>query len=337
MKLKHCSIIDKAFHSFFDKVLPLYKKEERQTVIERCLIQMRQRNDLVLFDDITCELSNFLQSKVVDKERFKKNFEEFKNTLKDLHLNLLKSTKCDDCKEGKDHGTVFDIKSNELKYRDVCYKVENYMLPYAQKSPDDCVKVFMAYTSIGYSTSSYQWGETKEMFDYYYNNLYIRYEGFASPFNSGLLRLNKPDIHFCSLFYEHDKIFGGIGDFFEMPYMKSDHQYLGVTVNPPYIESILDKTSETILRILSDTNKSVLFLLFLPNWKDNRGIMMLRKSRYLLFFHEYEKRTCNVTMNHKRTFRPSCKFLHIAVGRRVPTIVLDALQKIAEVNKSLGS
>jgi hypothetical protein len=84
-------------------------------------------------------------------------------------------------------------------------------------------------------------------------------EGFASPFNSQIIRLG--DYKFCSLFPDTDSVFGSIGNFFTREF-KDQH----VVVNPPFVESILSAAADKCISELSKYKCK--FVFYGPTWTD---------------------------------------------------------------------
>lgn len=102
-----------------------------------------------------------------------------------------------------------------------------------------------------------------------YKKLQSRYsvdiEGFATPIHSQLAKLGR---EYCSIF-DIDKKFGSLGSFFDLK-QKDD---MRIVVNPPFIESIIDKTEKKIVEFIS--GKKCLFIVLLPTWTDMKSIQNL--------------------------------------------------------------
>lgn len=96
-------------------------------------------------------------------------------------------------------------------------------------------------------------------------------EGFASPFNSQIIRIS-PDLKYCSLL-EYDKKFGSLGNFFNQDFVDKT-----VIVNPPFIEDILEKASHKCISEL-DKHKSK-FIFYGPSWSDSKFYKLLSESKY---------------------------------------------------------
>jgi Phosphorylated CTD interacting factor 1 WW domain len=97
-------------------------------------------------------------------------------------------------------------------------------------------------------------------------------EGFSGPFNSQIIRLGP--YSFCSLF-EEDKVFGGLGSFFDQ-----DFSGKFVIVNPPYVESLLIQAAVKILEQLDKGNCKFIFVG--PYWADSQFVALLGQSKYLV-------------------------------------------------------
>lgn len=108
----------------------------------------------------------------------------------------------------------------------------------------------------------------------YFQNLAIRNEGFASPFNARVLHLQPPGV-FCSLCPEVDAIFGSVGNFFTTTLQ----DYPGIwMVNPPFIETIMTKAIQHTLA------SGVEAYSLLPAWDDAEAIQLCKAHGEI---HEY--------------------------------------------------
>jgi len=131
-------------------------------------------------------------------------------------------------------------------------------------SDDEIVQCILEYASL--MPSSQQWSIPLDEYKKFVLNAETDIiEGFASPFNSQIMRLidefpNKK-LNFCSL-SECDKQFGSLGNFF-------DQDFIGKTiiVNPPFIENILESAAKKCLETLDKGDAK--FIFYGPAWYDS--------------------------------------------------------------------
>lgn len=105
-------------------------------------------------------------------------------------------------------------------------------------------------------------------------------EGFASPFNSQILRLG--NYQFCSLFEDVDGKFGSLGSFFKQSF---ELQY--VIANPPRILEVLNETSRFCLERID--NAKCKFSILTPIWEDAKYFQDLSNSKYLILREDLPK------------------------------------------------
>lgn len=162
-----------------------------------------------------------------------------------------------------------------------------------------------------------QWSLPAAQYDYLYTNYDVRFEGFASPLNSGLS--GKKDAKFCSLFAEDD-IFGSIGNFFDqtlyeeqdllslksveaaiddvlhettedtinVAYEKKENAKRHWVVNPPFVEDIMIRVVDKIIHDLdyaADHGLEVMALMIMPTWTDFAGYKKMFRSKHLKSMH----------------------------------------------------
>jgi hypothetical protein len=105
----------------------------------------------------------------------------------------------------------------------------------------------------------------------HYKRLYdlgIRNEGFASPFNSRMVALGRPDTTFCSLFPDTDAVFGSLGSFFSVDFARHPG---GWSVNPPFLEGLMAEAVDRVLQA-APSLPDRLFVLLLPAWDDSVAV-----------------------------------------------------------------
>lgn len=108
---------------------------------------------------------------------------------------------------------------------------------------------------------SQQWAIPVALYQYLYK-IGLRYEGFASPINSRIIRIGL-DGYYCSMFYAIDKYYNSIGSFFDADFPNKSVW----AINPPYIIDIFDKMWKKMKTQLSQP-KSLLLFCTLPDWSD---------------------------------------------------------------------
>lgn len=124
---------------------------------------------------------------------------------------------------------------------------------------------------------SQQWSAPLKLYKYLYSEHNLQYEGFASPFNSKLLKID-PKAHYCSIFYDPiDKFYGSIGSFFQTDFPANSTWY----INPPFIVSLFEKTWQKLQSELKKENGQLIFL-NLPYWSDLELISDMMKSKYCI-------------------------------------------------------
>lgn len=140
------------------------------------------------------------------------------------------------------------------------------LLSQINRDPKKLLSVCLRYSSL--MMSGQQFSIPQSFANSLYQYLEINNEGFASPFNSKFL--DKPDGYYCSLFPDLEKYFKSQGDFFETE-LNGNWE-----INPPFIESIIEKTVDRVIEQLTTTDHCQTFVIILPNWPDSIGFQKLR-------------------------------------------------------------
>ena len=137
-----------------------------------------------------------------------------------------------------------------------------------------------------------QWNIPADNYKYLHNKYNLVLECFASPINSQLLSIRTKPINFCSLFYDTDKLFGSIGNVFEinlfevLEKLRINGEDIMISVNPPYVYSIIDSSVILIGKWLDEANKKKqqLNIVFnIPEWPDAEYNKILRDNKYKVF------------------------------------------------------
>jgi hypothetical protein len=136
------------------------------------------------------------------------------------------------------------------------------------------------------------WNFPYVWYEYLYDNYNLRFEGFASPFNSQLLIAEKNisggAINYCSLFYDTDRYFGSLGNIFDLDMTKlprSADNRLTIAVNPPYVIEIIDAMLKLFDKWLSTNDKLTIFT-GVPGWHDAEFMTNLSNHKYKIYEKE---------------------------------------------------
>ena len=122
-----------------------------------------------------------------------------------------------------------------------------------------------------------QWALPIELHRYMVDNYQVTIEGFASPINSQILNINT-NLHYCSLFYDTDAIYGSLGSFFQYSF-DNCHVY----ANPPYVDAIMNATADKIIDACNNATNFVRFFITVPEWTDAEYYHKLLTSEYLVY------------------------------------------------------
>lgn len=105
----------------------------------------------------------------------------------------------------------------------------------------------------------------------------VKNEGFASPFNSRMIVLGEPDTKFCSLFPDTDAPFGSLGPFQRVDLAAHPGWW---TVNPPYIETLMDAAVAHLMAALDGGGFTAFCLL--PAWDDSPAVRRVVDSPHVV-------------------------------------------------------
>lgn len=119
-----------------------------------------------------------------------------------------------------------------------------------------------------------QWNIPYPVYELLGNKYNYTVEGFASPINSQIIKVN-PEFKFCSVFPDTDYKFGSLGSFFDQ---KFDNVRL--IINPPYIISIMEKMVN-FLSTTFDTAINLNTFVIVPKWTDAQFYNTLANHKYL--------------------------------------------------------
>jgi len=155
-----------------------------------------------------------------------------------------------------------------LYLHDLKFKLDSrirYMITYAQKkceeynhmSPEQAlmtahkltIRTLLRYSSLGITGN--HCSLSIDVYNYLYNNLNVRGEGFSSPLNSKLLE--KDDTIICTIFGDTDKYFKSIGAFTKKTMIR--YSSINWILNPPFLTSTVKLSIKSINLTLS-TNRA---------------------------------------------------------------------------------
>jgi hypothetical protein len=124
-----------------------------------------------------------------------------------------------------------------------------------------------------------QWSLPARAYELLVNKYGATLEGFASPFNSQMLRFAGAEpLHFCSLFADIDIAFGSLGNFFDVNLVGRVS-----VINPPYIIDVMDRVVDKCISacVNADDNTVTRMFIVVPNWTDASYYAKLKASPYL--------------------------------------------------------
>ena len=109
-----------------------------------------------------------------------------------------------------------------------------------------------------------------------YLNMFNFAEGFCSPFNSRMMDFDPQPI-FHSLM-KVDELLGSQGSIFEAKLHQGDHNWF---LNPPYVEDIMEKTIDLVLKACQYPVGKIYICMF-PTWIDSLAYIKGQNSKYLI-------------------------------------------------------
>ena len=129
---------------------------------------------------------------------------------------------------------------------------------------EEAIVVILRYRAIPQQGN--HWGFPRRHFDFLYNELGIRYEGFASSLNSRMKRY--PKCGYCCLFGKEEQVFGGMDDFFKVDMLEHEGNW---GVNPPFVEDVIFRVLDvlkTTFKRCAEQGRQLIVVLYLPDWPD---------------------------------------------------------------------
>jgi len=155
---------------------------------------------------------------------------------------------------------------------------------------EDLINLAIRYQIL--QAGSQHWAASDELFEDLIKKYDIDIEGFASPFNSYLIRSglkqSEPDKYRIFTLFKDDKVFGCDTNFFSASI--SGHN---VFVNPPFLESTLEQAAVHCLNALeSDQQTTIVF--YGPDWSDAAFYVKLKQSPYVVKHETLYRNTFSV-------------------------------------------
>lgn len=234
----------------FKKNLILSKTDITDTINKKAIAELKEKHI------VTDNVSDFFYDNVLSKV----------NDYVDKDVKIVKGR----CILGK----------NFIKYKDFRKEVSVSVMSRLKKyKKHDVIKCALRYGLV--ISKSQQWSVPTSQYDLLFDKHNVRYEGFASPFNSKLMGRG----NFCSVFEDTDAVFGSIGSFFNtnMTDNATKDEPQCWTVNPPYIDKILIDSASHILKNMDSAtkkNKKLFVFYIMPGWFDSKAFEILKKSKY---------------------------------------------------------
>ena len=116
----------------------------------------------------------------------------------------------------------------------------------------------------------------EHVFDVLLSKFDCKTECFASPFNCRYER-------YCSAFPDTDMAFGSLGSFFEFDFQALPNGGC-FQANPPFVADFIVRMYKRIEKILANNNETtvpLMFIIFIPAWKETNGWNALNTSSFL--------------------------------------------------------
>jgi hypothetical protein len=103
-------------------------------------------------------------------------------------------------------------------------------------------------------------------------------ECFASP-------LNCRYESFLSAFPDTDLSFGSLGSFFDFDFSQGG----SYQANPPFTSIFIEAMHRKMVHSLDQCKEPLMFIIFVPEWKDSPGWQALKRSNYLQHYFSVEQ------------------------------------------------
>jgi hypothetical protein len=205
----------------------------------------------------------------------------------------------------------------------------------SESSPEDALLILARYSTL--VTGGQHFAIPREHYQKLYD-LGARVECFASVLNTKALYFK--DAKYCSLFPDLEEKYGSLGSFWdlkieELPLSANDE--LIILVNPPYIESIINKAMDKVhshLKKCKESGKKFAAFMMLPHWMDLKSIEWATHNEFLIKY---------LALNNKSIFFESMdgtaryiknKNLYVLLSTFNDSKLIDALDNIVKIKPS---
>ncbi|TXG79917.1 MAG: hypothetical protein E6R13_09255 [Spirochaetes bacterium] len=263
-----------------DQNIPKIGKGEISTLQQKYkrFYSMNTMNKIIRNSPNNYELGNILERYSITaypRLKTQRSIEILKRELKEKHSSNLYTRLIKALNIQPEEQTPTLILKHEnntviIKYGEFEMKIPSYRYDILKQYGTDNEILECAVEYASFLPKSQQWAIPLEEYKKFVEHG-ATIEGFASPFNSQIIRIS-PDLKYCSL-SEYDKKFGSLGNFFDQDFGNKI-----VIVNPPFIEDILEKASRKCINEL-DKHKSK-FIFYGPAWSDSAFYKLLSESKY---------------------------------------------------------
>lgn len=173
------------------------------------------------------------------------------------------------------HFYIFSLQSTHILCNKLYNIVNNIMLPINQYNemksryigPDNLLDQYVWTILYRYqllSSNNHQLAVIPKIYNAMKNDFNLSVECFASAINSS-------SKHFCSLYYDVEKFFGSIGNFFQLTCIEGVYSF-----NPPYQHDVMTMGFIKMFELLDNSNYNLTFIITIPIW-DNMGKDIMKK------------------------------------------------------------
>lgn len=226
----------------------------------------------------------------------------------------------------------------KIKYRDYekiisANRFYNLLKNYDKPKMFDIVKMLLRYSI--FDNSNQQWSIGDDLYNHVSNIFDISFEMFASPLNFNMNR-------YCSIFYDTDKIFGSIGNFYDLNIETILNKNInGLIYNPPYLPILMSNTVNICIDLMNKLENihkyEITMIAFLPNWQDADYINKLLNCKYVINYNVIKCGNFMVQEKDKgKLIRGAFELLVILMNSKKQTWTNEQIynEKIENINKN---